>query len=68
MNDLFVVEQARKRGVGRALLERAERLARESSAVGLTLSTALDNLRAQRLYESMSYRRDTQFFVYNRMF
>lgn len=68
LNDLFVVEQARKRGVGRALLERAERLARESGAVGLTLSTALDNLRAQRLYESLSYRRDTQFFVYNRMF
>ena len=67
LNDLFVVEAARKRGVGRALVERCERLARESGAVGLTLSTAIDNLRAQRLYESVDYRRDAQFFVYNRI-
>lgn len=67
LNDLFVIESARKHGVGRALMERAERLARESGAVGLTLSTAIENLRAQRLYESMGFRRDTRFFVYNRM-
>ena len=68
VNDLFVNDTSRKRGIGRALLERAERLARDSGAVGLTLSTATDNLRAQRLYEEMGYRRDTVFFVYNRMF
>jgi ribosomal protein S18 acetylase RimI-like enzyme len=54
-------------GVARALLERAERLARETDSVGITLSTATDNLKAQRLYESMGYRRETVFFVYNRM-
>ena len=68
VNDLFVNDTVRKRGIGRALLERAERFARDSGAVGLTLSTATDNLRAQRLYEEMGYRRDTVFFVYNRMF
>ena len=68
VNDLFVNDTVRKRGIGRALLERAERLARDSGAVGLTLSTATDNLRAQRLYEEMGYRRDTVFFVYNRLF
>ena len=68
LNDLFVRETARRRGAGRALLERAERLARETGAVGLTLSTAIDNLRAQRLYEAGGYRRETIFFVYNRMF
>lgn len=67
LNDLFVVERLRRHGIGRALLERAERLARETDAVGLTLSTATGNLRAQRLYESMGYRRETIFFVYNRM-
>ena len=67
LNDLFVAESARRRGAGRALMERAERLARETDAVGLTLSTAVDNLRGQRLYESVGYRRDTQFLVYNRM-
>lgn len=67
LNDLFVVDAMRRHGIGRALLERAERLARETGAVGLTLSTATDNLRAQRLYEAMGYRRETIFFVYNRM-
>jgi ribosomal protein S18 acetylase RimI-like enzyme len=68
LNDLYVVETARRRGVGRALMERAERLARETGAVGLTLSTAIDNLRAQHLYEATGYRRETVFFVYNRTF
>ena len=68
LNDLYVVEERRRNGVGRALLERAERLARESGAVGLTLSTAVDNLRAQRLYEAMGYRRETVFFTYNLTF
>ena len=67
LNDLFVAETARRGGVGRALMERAERLARETDAVGLTLSTGIGNLRGQRLYESVGYRRDTQFLVYNRM-
>jgi ribosomal protein S18 acetylase RimI-like enzyme len=67
LNDLFVAENARRRGVGRALMERSERLARETGAVGLTLSTAVDNLRAQHLYEATGYRRETVFFVYNRL-
>jgi len=67
LNDLFVAENTRRRGVGRALMERAERLARETGAVGLTLSTAVDNLRAQHLYETTGYRRETVFFVYNRL-
>ena len=62
-----VAENARRRGVGRALMERSERLARETGAVGLTLSTAVDNLRAQHLYEATGYRRETVFFVYNRL-
>jgi GNAT superfamily N-acetyltransferase len=66
LNDLFVAERSRRHGVGRALMERAERLAAETGAVGLTLSTGIGNLRAHKLYESMGYRRDTRFFVYNR--
>lgn len=66
LSDLYVAEAHRVHGVGRALMERAERLARETDAVGLTLTTAIGNLRAQRLYESMDYRRDTRFFTYER--
>ena len=68
LNDLFVAASARRAGVARALLARAERLARETNAVGLTLSTAVDNLRAQPLYESAGYVRDAEFLTYNRFF
>jgi ribosomal protein S18 acetylase RimI-like enzyme len=68
LNDLFVVEPARRGGVARELMLRAEQLARETGAVGLTLSTATDNVRAQPLYESLGYVRDTRFYTYKRYF
>lgn len=68
LNDLFVVESARRGGVARELMLRAEQLARETGAVGLTLSTAMDNVRAQPLYESLGYVRDTRFYTYKRYF
>jgi ribosomal protein S18 acetylase RimI-like enzyme len=67
LHDLFVIPSTRRSGVGRALMRRAEQHARESGAAGLTLSTALDNTRAQALYESEHYARDEVFCVYNRM-
>ena len=67
LNDLFVSASTRRSGIGRALMRRAEQHARDTGAVGVTLSTALDNARAQRLYESELYERDSVFCVYNRM-
>jgi ribosomal protein S18 acetylase RimI-like enzyme len=64
LNDLYVVDAARGRGVGRALMERAREHALETGATGLFLQTARDNTRAQRLYESLGYRRDELFLVY----
>ena len=61
LNDLFVSAEARGGGVARALLLRARRLAEETDAVGLELATAHTNLPAQRLYESMGWRRDEKF-------
>ena len=58
LNDLFVVPEARGRGVGRALLEGARRLAVETGAAGLDLATAPDNVSARRLYESTGWERD----------
>ncbi len=66
LNDLYVDPAARRGGVGRALMRRAEQHARETQAAGLTLSTAADNANAQGLYESESYVRDIKFIVYNR--
>ena len=64
LNDLFVAPEARAGGIGRALLERARRLAEETDAVGLELVTAVTNTSAQRLYESVGYRRDDAFLRY----
>ncbi|MCW8846975.1 MAG: GNAT family N-acetyltransferase [Gammaproteobacteria bacterium] len=62
--DLFVHPGARRQGVARALMERAERLATATGAVEINLATATDNVEAQALYESLGYQRDRDFYVY----
>jgi GNAT superfamily N-acetyltransferase len=52
MNDLFVGESARGRGVGRALIEASAAVARKRGAAHLEWATAPGNLTAQRLYDS----------------
>jgi ribosomal protein S18 acetylase RimI-like enzyme len=64
LNDLFVLPTARKRGVGEALLRRAEEFARETNAKGLELETWVDNLPAQRLYEKLGWKRNRDFYQY----
>jgi ribosomal protein S18 acetylase RimI-like enzyme len=55
LNDLFVASTARKRGVARALMDRARDFATEAGALRLILETAEDNRAAQALYESLGY-------------
>jgi GNAT superfamily N-acetyltransferase len=64
LNDLFVAASARRLGVGRALLIAAVDHARDRGAARLSLSTALDNLPAQALYESLGWRRDLGYCEY----
>jgi ribosomal protein S18 acetylase RimI-like enzyme len=64
LNDLYVTPEARGRGAARALMERARAHAVETGATGLFLQTARDNSTAHRLYESLGYRRDDLFLVY----
>lgn len=64
LHDLFVDPGCRGSGIGRALMDAAGGLARESGAVGLSLATAHDNDVAQALYESLGYRRDERFYHY----
>ena len=48
--DLVVAEEARRRGAGRALLEEAERLARERECWALTLESGYQRTEAHQLY------------------
>ncbi|WP_419165616.1 N-acetyltransferase family protein [Candidatus Palauibacter sp.] len=58
LNDLFVVPEARKTGVGRALMERARQLAVETGAKGLILETESHNAPAKTLYEDLGWELD----------
>lgn len=64
LNDLFVVPEARRTGVAKALLEEAARFARIAGAVRLSLSTAHTNISAQKLYESLGWKREEAFCEY----
>jgi GNAT superfamily N-acetyltransferase len=53
MNDLFVADAVRGRGVGRALIEASAEATRDRGAAHLEWFTAPDNRTAQRLYDSI---------------
>jgi GNAT superfamily N-acetyltransferase len=63
LNDLFVSETYRGRGIGEALLEHAKEFARKEESRGLTLETAVDNP-AQHLYERLGWKKDDAVFHY----
>ena len=65
LNDLFVAPTARRLGVGEALLNAAANHARQLGAVRLSLTTNVQNLPAQALYESMGWARDKKFYAYH---
>jgi len=64
LNDLFVSPAARRRGVAKALVQRAREHGLETGVVRLTLQTAHDNLRAQALYESLGWVRQDGMYEY----
>ncbi len=64
LNDLYVDKTARKKGVGEMLLQKAKDYAIETGAKSISLSTAIDNYAAQRLYEKSGYTKDSQFYQY----
>jgi len=64
LSDLFVSPAARRRGVGTLLLKAAAETGRASGAVRLELPTAITNVSAQRLYETLGWKRDDEFCVY----
>jgi GNAT superfamily N-acetyltransferase len=65
LNDLFVVPDARRRGVGTLLLRAAADFGKAVGAVRLTLSTEVTNTSAQARYEAEGWKLQTDFYVYN---
>jgi len=65
LNDLFVHEQARRKGVASKLIAAATEFAKSLGAVRMSLSTAMTNQHAQALYQSTGWKRDEQFYVYH---
>ncbi|MEX2029529.1 MAG: N-acetyltransferase [Anaerolineales bacterium] len=64
LNDLFVARSARRKGVGRALLDAARDHAIATGAAQLVLETAVTNREAQSLYVAYGFKRDDQFLIY----
>jgi GNAT superfamily N-acetyltransferase len=65
LNDLFVHEHGRKKGVASKLIAAAAEFGRSLGAVRLTLSTAITNTTAQSVYQAAGWKRDEQFYVYH---
>lgn len=64
LNDLFVAKEARRMGVGHALINQAIDHAKVTDAKGILLETATDNHNAQALYEKIGFERETNYFYF----
>ena len=63
--DLYVLENARRQGVARALMNAASHWAREQGAARLDLETARDNAAGQALYRDLGYTLDEIFLKFS---
>lgn len=64
LNDLYVAESARRRGVAGVLLDAARRHGEATGASGLMLQTDRGNVAAQALYEREGWRREEGYYWY----
>lgn len=61
LNDLFVSPDLRSSGIGTLLLNKAKQHAIQTQTKGIGLETSEDNVRAQALYESLGYKKNSEF-------
>ena len=66
LNDLFVHENGRRKGVASKLLAALEGYAWAHGAARVTLNVARDNGPGRGLYETQGWSKDEQFFMYHR--
>ena len=58
LNDIYVKEDARGLGVGKALMEKVFQYCEQQYARYVTLQTATDNVHARKLYENLNMKQD----------
>lgn len=63
LNDLFVIFESRGKGIGEALLLKAQSFVRKTNAKGLSLETHKINP-AQKLYERLGWQNDQDYLHY----
>ena len=63
LNDLYVLDDYRQKGIGELLLNKAKEYCKEKGFKGLALETATDNP-AQHLYEKLGWIKDAHCFHY----
>ncbi|PJJ84782.1 GNAT family N-acetyltransferase [Mucilaginibacter auburnensis] len=69
LNDLYVDEAYRNKGIASKLIQAAMDFAKANKAKFVQLETQTDNFNAQRLYESVGFiqqQPDTEFMVYRK--
>jgi len=64
LNDIYVAEDARRQLVADRLIRTAKKMARDTHAVRMRVSTSSHNEIAQKTYESIGFKADTQFKNY----
>ncbi|VVQ12359.1 hypothetical protein PS918_05457 [Pseudomonas fluorescens] len=64
LNDIYVAEDARRQLVADHLIRTAKKMAKETNAVRMRVSTSSNNEVAQKTYESIGFREDTEFKNY----
>lgn len=64
LNDLYVKESARRRGVAEKLIKTAIDFAEETGAKGILLETAAGNVNAQKLYEKIGFKRESSYYYF----
>ncbi|AYG43302.1 GNAT family N-acetyltransferase [Pseudomonas sp. Leaf58] len=64
LNDIYVAEDSRRMLVADHLMREAKKMAKDTNAVRMRVSTSIDNAVAHKTYESMGFREDNEFKSY----
>lgn len=65
LNDLYVMPEARQKGIAKTLLDSAAQHSLETGARSMVLSTKKDNTSAQRVYVANGWVQEETFIYYN---